>query len=262
MEVLIFIIGASVGSFLNVLIDRLPNNKSITGRSHCDYCKKKLAWFDLIPVFSFLFLKGRCRYCKKKLSFQYPLIEILTGLIFFFIFNFQFKIFIEFSIFNFQFLKLIILLGIVSCLIVIFVSDLKYHLISDYILIACGVFSALFHLTNSNQFQLILTTFLPSGLIVALPIFLIYFISHERAMGLGDVYLAAIIGFLLGWKEGFLAIYIAFITGAIIGLILIFLNKKKIKSKIAFGPFIVIGTVVMLFYGDKVFGMIRKIYGL
>jgi leader peptidase (prepilin peptidase)/N-methyltransferase len=80
-------------------------------------------------------------------------------------------------------------------------------------------------------------------------------------MGLGDVYLSAIIGFLLGWKAGFMALYIAFITGAIFGLILMVLHKKKLKSKIPFGPFLVIGTITMLFWGEKIFGIIKKIYG-
>lgn len=243
--IIIFILGTAVGSFLNVLIDRLPKGEKITGRSHCDYCKRKLRWYDLIPVASFFILKRKCRYCKKKLSLQYPVIEMLTGAIFLLIFNFQ----------------TISLLAIICCLIVIFFSDLKYHLISDYILLALFVFSFFYHLTtNFNLSQLISIYFL-SGIIVALPIFLIYFFSRERAMGLGDVYLTAIISFLLGWQMGFLALYIAFVTGAIVGLILIVLHRKKIKSRIAFGPFVVIGTIIMLFWGERIFEIIKKIYG-
>ena len=164
--------------------------------------------------------------------------------------------------------------GIISCLIVIFFSDLKYHLISDYVLLALFGLSFIYKLTqaisHSGLSRIVVggfwSRFAPqndiiSGLIVALPIFLIYYISHERAMGLGDVYLSAIIGFLLGWKAGFMALYIAFITGAIFGLILMVLHKKKLKSKIPFGPFLVIGTITMLFWGEKIFGIIKKIYG-
>lgn len=140
-NLIVIVLGASIGSFLNVLIDRLPKEKSINGRSHCDFCGKKIVWYDLIPVFSFFILKGKTRCCHKKLSFQYPVIEVLTGISFSLIFNLQFSIFDEFSIFNFQLLKLIIFWGIISCLIVIFVSDLKYHLISDYILLALFIFS-------------------------------------------------------------------------------------------------------------------------
>lgn len=251
-SMLIFLFGVAVGSFLNVLIDRLPKDEKITGRSHCDHCKKTIPWYDLIPVFSFFVLKARCRYCKKKISWQYPLIEILTGLAFVIIWTFSFSPIILSTV-----VGKIIILGIVSCLIVIFFSDLKYHLISDYIQVSFFLFSLLFHLIVFNQ----LPYYLLSGLIVGLSIFLIYYLSKERAMGLGDVYLALNIGFLLGWQAGFLALYIAFVTGAVFGTILILLKKKKIKSKISFGPFLVIGTIIMLFYGDKIMELIRKVYG-
>jgi len=271
---LIFIVGASIGSFLNVLIDRLPNDEKITGRSHCDYCKKRLRWYDLIPVVSFFVLGGKCRYCHKKLSWQYPIVEIITGILFLLIFNFQFSplrssSFEGQAIFN-EFSNLFVLWGIISCLIVIFFSDLKYHLLSDYILLALFVFSFLYRvMPNLFRHPIVVNEILKqvqndvlSGFIVALPIFLIYYFSHERAMGLGDVYLSVIIGFLLGWKAGFIALYIAFVTGAIFGMTLILLKKKKIKSKIPFGPFIVFGTTVMLFWGEKIMEIIKRIYGL
>ncbi len=147
-------------------------------------------------------------------------------------------------------------MGIISCLIVIFVSDWKYHLISDYLLLALFVFSLLFKVVIPDQ----VGNDILSGLIVTLPIFLIYFLSRERAMGLGDVYLSGIMGFLLGWKAGYIALYIAFITGAIFGLSLMILNKKKLKSKIAFGPFLVIGTIMMIFFGEKILSFITLLY--
>ncbi len=252
-NLIIFTLGASIGSFLNVLIDRLPHDESINGRSHCDYCKKKIAWYDLFPVLSFFILGGKTRCCGKKMSWQYPVIEILTGLVFVLVF--------KDGPYGTNVIRSVLNAGIISCLIVIFVSDLKYHLISDYILLALLIFSFLFHLFN-NEAMKQFNNFLISGLIVALPIFLIYYFSKERAMGLGDVYLTAIMGFLLGWQKGFLALYIAFITGAIIGVLLILLRRKKIKSKIAFGPFLVIGTVVMMFWGEKILEGIKRIYGI
>lgn len=246
------VFGASIGSFLNVLIDRLPNDQGIHGRSKCDYCGKKIAWYDLFPVFSYFILGGKCRHCKKKLSFQYPLIEVLTGIIFLLVFL---------SGKGSSYWGLFALLGIVSSLIVIFVSDLKYHLISDYLLGSLAIFSFVFHLTNLVSWQFILKEQVASALIVSLPIFLIYFLSHEKAMGLGDVYLTAIMGFLLGWRAGFLALYFAFVTGAIIGIILLIRHKKKIKSRIPFGPFLVAGTVLMIFWGDKALDLVRSIYG-
>lgn len=249
-NLIIFILGASIGSFLNVLIDRLPKNESINGRSHCDHCRKKLAWYDLFPIISFFVLGGKTRCCRKKLSWQYPLIELVTGFIFFMVFK-------DGPYMGLSLIMSVLISGIMACLIVIFISDFKYHLISDYILLALFIFSLpAVVLTKEGLINSII-----SGLIVTLPIFLIYFISKERAMGLGDVYLSAIIGFLLGWKAGFIALYIAFVTGAVFGIFLILLKKKKIKSKIPFGPFIVIGTIVMLFWGEKIMEGIKKIYG-
>lgn len=258
MIFLFFILGASIGSFLNVLIDRLPKNQSILGRSRCDFCKKKIVWYDLIPVLSYFILKGRSRCCHKKLSFQYPLVETITGLMFVFLFK------------DSPLLKTVFIGGIISTLIVIFFSDFKYHLISDYILWAFFIFSLLFKIWTPDFFGPTSSIHLVkegiqsiiSGIFVALPIFFIYYISHERAMGLGDVYLSAIIGFLLGWKQGFIALYTAFITGGIYGLILIITRKKKLRSKIAFGPFLVIGTLIMLFYGDKIMKIVREVLGI
>ncbi len=252
----IFLFGASIGSFLNVVIDRLIQEESLSGRSHCDYCHHKLAWYDLIPIISFFLIKGRCRYCHKKISWQYPIIEALTGTVFILIAISNIKYQIS-NIFH-----LFFLFGIASCFIVIFVSDLKYHLVSDWVLLSLFIFVLGFHLINFNHFQPFLTNFIPSSFFVALPIFLIYFISKERAMGFGDVIMSAIVGFLLGWQKGLLALYIAVITGAIYGIVLIIFRQKKLKSKIAFGPFIIIGVVLMLIWGDKVVEIVKRMYGL
>lgn len=248
----VFMFGASIGSFLNVLIDRLPNEETLMGRSHCDFCGKKLVWYDLFPLFSYLFLRGKCRYCHKKLSWQYPFIEALTGLIFLVIVYFYPALGLY---------RLLALIGIACSLLVIFVSDLKYHLISDYLLLSFFVFSLFFHYFDGMPAFYILKEYISSGLIVSLPIFLIYFLSHEKAMGLGDVILTAIIGFLLGWKSGYMALYIAFVTGAIYGVSLMVIYRKKIKSRIPFGPFLVFGTIVMFLWGSEILGIISKIYG-
>ncbi|MGB9883037.1 MAG: prepilin peptidase [Microgenomates group bacterium] len=276
INVFVFIFGLSIGSFLNVLIDRLINDEKITGRSYCDHCHHKLAWYDLIPVLSFLLLAGRCRYCQKKISWQYPAVELLTGIIYLMLFQisnikYQISNIYNFQIFlNFELLKLLILWGVFSCFIVIFVSDFKYQLISDWILWA--LFGLVFiyktidflykHSININEIFKQVNYDIYSALVVALPIFLIYFISKEKAMGLGDVYLSAIIGFLLGWQNGFLALYIAFLTGAIYGIVLIIFRLKKLKSKIAFGPFIIVGAVIMMFWGEKILSMIKSWYGV
>jgi len=307
MLIFLFILGCAIGSFLNVLIDRLPNNESINGRSHCDYCRKTLAWFDLVPVFSFLSTGGRCRYCHKKLSWQYPLVEILTGLIFLLIFNFQFSIFNKFSnnsIFNLDnwwhwnfienWLLVIGYFGIVSCFIVIFFSDLKYQLISEAVQLVLFIFtiSTKFQASSTKQIlnsniQILnsydylnfghwnlfgiwdlgfgisnVVGFFIAGIIVMLPILLIYLSTKGRGMGFGDVELAFNMGFLLGIKGGLLAVYVGFILGAIVGVILLLLRKKGIKSRIAFGPFLVLGTIILLFFQEPIFALVAQLYGI
>lgn len=249
---IIFIFGASIGSFLNVLIDRLPNNESIMGRSRCDHCGKKLKWFDLFPIFSFFLLGAKSRCCHRELSFQYPLIEVMAGLIFTVIYFFNPGLSV---------LGLISLWGLSSSMLVIFCSDLKYHLVSDYILLAFFLFASLFHFSiNGFSYQVLINNLI-SGFIVSAPILLIYVLSRETAMGLGDVYISGLIGFLLGWQIGYIALYIAFITGAIIGVGLMIIHKKKIKSKIPFGPFLVTGTVLMMIWGDVAIRFVESIYG-
>jgi len=247
----IFIIGLAIGSFLNVLIDRLPNKETITGRSHCDHCKKSLSWSDLIPVVSFVFLKGRCRYCHKKLSWQYPFVEILTGIVFLITFNFKSQITNPFEIIGY--------LGVTSCLIVIFFADLKYQIIPDSVQITLMIFSMSIRLSQS---LLPVTLFLAlrDGILVMLPILFLWWITRGRGMGFGDVKLAFNIGFLLGIRAGLLSLYFAFIVGAIVGLILIFNHKSKLNSKIAFGPFLVIGILVLIFFQKEVLVLVGNIY--
>ena len=258
----LFILGASVGSFLNVLIDRLPQEKSINGRSICDHCHHQLAWYDLIPIVSFFLLGGKCRYCNKKISWYYPLVEFLTGASFVFIF-----------LKDGPFFERSVLLMIISCLIVIFFSDLKYQIIPDSIQIAFFIFSLLFKLTEIlgkgcvnisffHCFIIPLLHFFIAGVVVMLPIFFLWLTTNGRGMGFGDVKLAFNIGFFLGIKAGFLTLYFAFVIGGIVGLILIFLGRKKLKSKIAFGPFLVVGMLIMLFFKKEVFEIIDKIYGV
>jgi len=270
----LFLLGLAVGSFLNVLIDRLPKGESINGRSRCDHCKKKLTGWDLIPVLSFIILRGRCRYCKHKLSFYYPLVELITGLSFILIFNYQISplrpLGFEGQAIS-QFLNLLISLGLFSCLIVIFFSDLKYQIIPDSMQVAFFIFSLLLKSAEIFQKKCVgggllhcyIATLLPwlfSGVVVMLPILFLWWVTRGRGMGFGDVKLAFSIGFLLGLKDGILSLYLAFILGAVVGLVLIILKKKKLKSKIAFGPFLVLGMILLFFARSQIWSLIYLIY--
>lgn len=251
----LFIFGTAIGSFLNVLIDRLPREESINGRSHCEFCKKTLSPLDLIPVISFIFLQGKCRYCGKKLSWQYLLIEILTGTLFVLIFNLKFEIYnsnLEFQILNYV---------IASCLIVIFFIDLKNQIIPDEMQIALFITILFLRVIGSIGVVGVMWGAL-EGLIVMLPILFLYLITRGRGMGFGDVKLAFNMGFFLGIKGGFVAIYLGFILGAFFGIVLLLMKKKKMKSKIAFGPFLVAGMVIVMFFEKPIFSLIQRIYGV
>ncbi len=268
--VFLFFLGSAIGSFLNVLIDRLSTSQSIMGRSHCDYCKQQILWHDLFPIFSFLFLKGRCRFCHKKLSFYYPIIEIITGFAFvatyFMIVNQdKIKALPEPKYWQENLFLLTAYLGIFSSLIVIFFADLKYQIIPDsmqLVLFIFAIFFKVYSLGPIGAFSLsMFGQWLIDGLLVMFPILFLFLITKGNGMGFGDVKLAFIIGFLLGFKGGLVALYLAFIIGAIGGIILIISKKKGLKSRIAFGPFMVTGLITVMLGGAQIFEIIKTIYG-
>jgi len=239
----IFVFGLIFGSFLNCVIYRLHSGESfLKGRSFCPNCQHILSWPDLIPVFSFLILKGKCRYCHKPISLQYPLVELATGTVFLLIFwN------LEFGIWDLLFRLLI------SCfLIIIFVYDLKHYIIPDQVIYPAIVIAFLYNIyqfTINNQ-QLTINNFLSAFGAAAFFLTLVL-ISHEKWLGWGDVKLAFLMGLFLGWPKILLALFLAFFIGAIIGIELIILGKKTLKSEIPFGPFLVSGTFLAMFFGQK-----------
>ena len=255
----VFILGVSLGSFLNSVTYRLENNESFRGRSWCPNCKKKLSWFDLIPLFSFLILKGRCRHCKLAISIQYPLVELSTGLLFLLITSHWSPIS------SFYGLGGLFFFWLVSCfLLIIFVYDLKHLIIPDKIVYPGIVIAFLYQLFGifdlgfvsdfgfsisdlkplANSF---LAALLVSGFFLA-----IVLISRGKWMGVGDVKLAFLMGLLLGFPGILVALFVAFFAGAIIGLGLIAFGKKSLKAEVPFGPFLVIGTFAQLLWGDEI----------
>ncbi|MBZ9572784.1 prepilin peptidase [Patescibacteria group bacterium] len=237
---IVFIFGACVGSFLNCLIYRLREKESfLSGRSFCPKCRHKLGFFDLIPILSFIFLKGKCRYCSKRISLQYPMVEIATGGVFLLIFNFQ------------NFTTTLYLL-IISCfLIIIFVYDLKHYIIPDKIIypaiVITFLYRVIFNFQTSNLYSSILSALAASGFF-----FLIWLVSRGKWMGLGDAKLAFFMGLFLGYPQILPALFSAFLIGAIIGLGLIAFGKKSLKSQVPFGPFLVAGSFIALFWGEQI----------
>jgi leader peptidase (prepilin peptidase) / N-methyltransferase len=241
----IFIFGLIVGSFLNCVIYRLEKEESfLFGRSYCPRCKKILKAIDLIPVLSFLFLRGNCRYCKKKISWQYPLVEL--GNAFLFVLFFQhFNFFLP----GFNFLAFIFYLAISCFLVVIFVYDLKHFLIPDKIIFPAIGLALIYNLFNFNN---LLFNFLPSALAGFLFFLIIYLVSQGRWLGFGDVKLVFLLGLFLGFPNILVGLFLSFTIGAIIGIGLIILKSKNLKSEVPFAPFLVVGSFIAFFWGEKI----------
>ncbi|GBE17244.1 type 4 prepilin-like proteins leader peptide-processing enzyme [bacterium BMS3Abin15] len=250
MTAIFFITGLIIGSFLNVVVYRLNLVESVSGRSHCPYCKKKIRWYDNVPILSFIILGTKCRDCGEKISWQYPLLEMTTGVAFAFTGNYFFMLSNPIS-----WIETLFYLVIFSLLLVIFTYDLKFMEIPMIILwIAVGWTIIYFLFADWVSFnpQLgIMSLNIFSGAIGGGVAFLFFFIlvsvSREKWMGMGDAYLALLIGLVLGWPKILFALMIAFTVGAIVGIILISVKKKTMKSQIPFAPFMVIGAVVTIF---------------
>ena len=255
--IIIFLFGAVVGSFLNVVILRLNTGQSIiSGRSKCFTCAKKLKWYELLPLASFVFLRGKCSACRAKISWQYPLVETTTGLSFLLISNLKSQI---------SNLDIVYLWIIFSVLIIIAVYDYRHQIIPNlFVWIFNGLaFLWLFNFGNLSAIWRI-ENFNMSDFLAGFALFaffaLLWGASRGRWMGFGDAKLALGIGWLLGITKGITAITLAFWIGAVVGVLLIYLNKSKygLKSSIAFGPFMILGTAISFFWGEKIIGFLFR----
>lgn len=258
----LFLLGLAVGSFLLVVVDRLPRGESFfKGRSHCDHCKHTLSWKDLVPFFSFVFLNGRCRYCHKSLSIYYPLVELLTGILFvitYIAISHQSTYYLLHT--TYYIATLLYFLFITCVLIVIFFTDLKSGIIPFPIVFPAIALVLLYILLTTDYM-------LPNHIFSALSAFLffliLFLITRGRGMGFGDVVLAFFMGLLLGFPSIIVAFYIAFLTGTFISLILIIGKKKRFfGSTIPFGPFLIFGTYIAMFWGDKLIDYFWRLAGI
>lgn len=245
MQILILLTGIIIGSFLNVCIYRIPKGESINyPSSNCTSCGKRLKPWDLIPILSFLFLKGRCKYCNEKISIIYPIVELLNGVIYLTIYN----------IFGLSSISAIYML-IASILIVISFIDYNYQIIPDKLILLGFIIITPIHILYSFPSSLInglLGLFISGGLFLS-----IAFIS-KGGMGGGDIKLISLIGYLLGLKV-FMVIIISFILGALVSIILLITNVKNRKDAIAFGPFIAIASIIVMLFSDEILNIYFKI---
>lgn len=251
----IFLFGLMIGSFLNCLIWRLHQSESLWGRSYCPKCKKQIAWYDNIPLLSFILLKGKCRSCQQTISWQYPAVELITGLLFLLIAirNLKFEIwgnadFIN-QISNFQFqISLIRDWFIISVMIVIFIYDLRWYMILDIITLpACLV---VFILNLFLGFDL--WNMLFSGIIGGSFFLLQYLVSRGKWIGGGDIRLGLLMGLIFGWPQVLVALVLSYFMGSIVSIGLVLASKKKWGSQIPLGVFLSVGTVLTMLRGQEI----------
>lgn len=249
------LLGLAIGSFINVLVMR-HGSRSLSGRSFCDSCGYTLHWYNLVPVFSYVFQRGRCSECRAKLSIQYPLVEISCAALFYFV-----------SIAHVTLLQQIILLGLVVFALAISVYDIRHTIIPDAwvysFIILSGIFGVLEFIPSSTEQWLL---YAMSGPAAALPLFALWAVSKGAWMGFGDVKLALGMGWLLGLYWGVVAVFGGFIIGAIISLTILLplpyikkalsLHRSKLgewqqsftmSSEVSFGPFLICSCFLVLY---------------
>ena len=232
---IVFLYGIVIGSFLNVCIYRIPKKENIAKvRSHCMSCGSQLKWYDLVPLFSYLFLGGKCRKCKEKISIQYPIIEALNGVLYLLVFA-EYGLSIETLLYCLLF----------SALITLSVIDFRTYEIPlgiNLFILALGLVRVVTDYTNWPRYVIGL-------LCVSGVLFLIYWFSHGRALGGGDVKLMAACGLLVGWQ----LILIGFVAGCIIGSVVHLLRMKISKEghMLAMGPYLSVGVMAAVLWGQQ-----------
>ena len=246
----LFIIGSIFGSFYNVCIYRLPNDLDvISKRSFCTTCKYKIPFYLNVPVISYIINLGKCKNCKSKINISYPVVEILTALLFVYAYNLYGL--------NIKTLAYIIFY---SGLLIIFFTDLKYYLILDKITIPLSVLGLIFTFFKYNPFDVNIYSSIIGGLIGYLIIYIIRFLFFKirkvEGMGLGDAKLFLMVGIWLGVKSIYLILASSAITGAIVGSLIIYFYKKDKDFQIPYGCFIVIASAFYPYLGSAFYNLI------
>ena len=257
MVFLLIIYGLIVGSFLTAYTYRLPLGKSVKkGRSICPNCKEKISWYDNIPLLSFLLLKGKCRRCGRKISVRYPVIELASVMGFVGIYYLlaacgSISPLSSNLICSWQttlgVLSLPFLLLVFSIVLMIFIIDLEKRIIPDELSLF-GLVLVFLSLLLFNPSSLYIH--LLAGFSAGVFLLLIHILTSGKGMGLGDVKLALFLGSLLGWPWTAVWLFGAFLTGAIVGSILILIKKISFGKQIAFGPFLILSLVITLIWGE------------
>jgi leader peptidase (prepilin peptidase)/N-methyltransferase len=266
---LAIVFGLAAGSFINVCIYRIPRKVSIASprRSYCPHCEHSLSALDNIPVFSYIFLRGKCRYCKGRISPRYMIVELLTAGLFALMLHRS--LVLHPRAFYYAALELATTCIFVGFLVVISFIDLEFTIIPNKVVypgLLIGLLLAICATILHKEVNLILSRVL-GAVIGAVIIILIAVVAgailRKEAMGMGDVKLMAMIGIYLGWWPHIpITLIAASLFGSIVGIALILVRKKKMESAIPFGPFLAIGALLSLLYGNIILAWYRNLTGL
>ena len=241
----IFFLGLIVGSFVNVVIYRIPRGESVVyGRSRCANCGKKIAWYDLIPVVSFFALKARCRQCRQRISWLYPAVELYSGIIFVLAFSF---------LGQFRLADWLFTVFILESLLILALIDFKNLILPDSVMLAMfagvigyGIFE---RLSSSYRFGIFSINNFIAAAVLFSALFLVWLLSKGAWLGLGDVKLAGLIGLIFGLWGGLIIIYGAIIAGTIVGLFLLANRRANLKTKLPLGSLISFSAMIYVFLG-------------
>ncbi len=237
-EIFVFLLGACIGSFLNVCIYRLPREESVVYKpSHCPGCGNKLGVPDLVPILSYIFLRGRCRHCGSPISAQYPLVELITALLFL-------AAYTAWGI-SWHTASMWVFLAV---LVSVSVVDMHHRIIPDEILLVGTILGLpLIFLTSLNHLISGLIGFMAAGLLL-----LAIAVISKGGMGGGDIKLSAVMGLFLGWQSAAVALFLSFLIGGIVGILLLVTKIKGRKDAVPFGPYLALGGLAAAFYGPQI----------
>ncbi len=250
----IFLIGTVVGSFVNVLVIRsLAGEQFVCGRSRCDTCRRELEWFELIPLASYLVLRGKCRTCRSSIDIMHPVVELLTASLFVWWFAIGFAFF-QLSLQPLAVIQPVFWLLVGLILLIIVLTDLQAYYIPDWTVLALSFMTLLYRFVLIgfgiyNPQNLAWALF---GATVALSFFLfLWILTKGRGMGFGDVKLVFALGLLMEWPNVLIGLFLGFVYGAVVGSALLIARKQHRGVPIPFAPFLIAGTATTLIWGDS-----------
>lgn len=249
MLLIVIFFGLIVGSFISAWSYRLPRGESVSkGRSKCPKCGKKISWYDNIPLLSYFILGGKCRNCGKKISVRYPLIELGTTVLYLLLYTNVVSVWEPGILLQFVFILII-----VTTLFAIMIIDLENQLILDKFVFFLFLIAFINLMLHDNEY---IFSYLFSGFAASTFLLLLHILTKGKGMGLGDVKLALFGGMFLGLSQMVSWLFLSFVIGALIGLILLVFGKAKFGKPIPFGPFMVLSFYIMIFWGDKISGVL------